>query len=83
MLEFLHTFFTPLNKESCIYFLVLSMVFFAILIFALFADVYFMIKNFKILNFRFIQGGILILFNLFVAYFVNRLLYTMCVKSLI
>jgi hypothetical protein len=34
------------------------------------------------LNFRLISGGIIILFNVFIAYFMNRLLYTMCTKSL-
>ena len=83
MLEFLSVFFSPLTSEHCIYFLILAMFFFVLLVFALVADVVFIIKNYKILNYRFIQGGGLVLFNLFIAYFVNRLLYTMCVKSLI
>jgi hypothetical protein len=29
-----------------------------------------------------ITSGVIILFNIFLAYFVNRLLYTMCNKSL-
>ena len=83
MLEFLSVFFSPLTSESCIYFLILAIFFFVMIAFALTADVIFIIKNHKILNYRHIQGAILILFNLFIAYFVNRLLYTMCVKSLI
>lgn len=83
MLDFLSGFFSPLTSESCIYFLILTIFFFVMLVFALVADLIFVIKNYKILNYRFIQGGGLILFNLFIAYFVNRLLYTMCVKSII
>ena len=83
MLEIFAPFFAPLTKDSCIYFLILSIFFFVILVFTLFADLFFIIKNFKVLNIRFFQGGILILFNVFIAYFVNRLLYTMCARSLI
>ena len=38
--------------------------------------------NINKLNFRMITSGVIILFNIFLAYFVNRLLYTMCNKSL-
>lgn len=83
MLRFLSEFFSPLTSHSCLYFLVLAMLFFALLVFALAAEVVFIIKNYKKLDLKSIQGGILIAFNLFIAYFVNRLLYTMCVKSII
>ena len=83
MLGVFSPFFAPLNKDSCIYFLILSIFFFVVLMFTLFADLFFIIKNFKDLNIRFFQGGALIAFNLFIAYFVNRLLYTMCARSLI
>jgi hypothetical protein len=77
------TFFGPLSKQSCLYFLILSMIFFTVLVFTLLADLYFIIKNYKAMNYKFVQGGTLIGFNLFIAYFVNRLMYTMCAKSLI
>jgi len=76
-------FFGPLSKQSCVYFLILSMIFFTVLVFTLLADLYFIIKNYKEMNYKFVQGGTLIGFNLFIAYFVNRLMYTMCAKSLI
>lgn len=76
------TYFGPLTKESCVYFLFLTMLFFGILVFTIFAEIFFIVKNFKLLNFRVISSGILMLFNAFIAYFVNRLLYTMCTKSL-
>ncbi len=76
------SFFGPLDKQSCVYFLFLSMIFFAILVFAIITELLFVIKNFKSLDFRILSSGILLLFNAFIAYFVNRLLYTMCSKSL-
>jgi len=83
MQDLVATFFGPLSKQSCVYFLILSMIFFTVLVFTLLADLYFIIKNYKIMNYKFVQGGTLIGFNLFIAYFVNRLMYTMCAKSLI
>ena len=83
MTEFMTKYFGPLDKSSCIYFLFLTMLFFAILIFTIIAEIIFVFKNFKNLNFRVVSSGIMLLFNIFIAYFVNRLLYTMCSKSLI
>jgi hypothetical protein len=76
------TYFGPLDKQSCVYFLILTMLFFALLIFTIVGEVIFLIKNFKDLDFRVFTSGVLLLFNSFLAYFVNRLLYTMCSKSL-
>ena len=76
------TYFGPLDKQSCIYFLFLSMIFFAILIFTIISEALFLIRRYKELDFRVFTSGVLLLFNVFIAYFVNRLLYTMCSKSL-
>ena len=78
----MYTFFSPLDKQSCVYFLILSMIFFAMLVFAIITEMVFIFKNFSSLNFRMVTSGLLLLFNAFIAYFVNRLLYTMCSKSL-
>ncbi len=82
MSDLMTTFFSPLDKQSCVYFLILSMIFFVMLVFAIITEIVFIFKNFKTLDFRIISSGILLLFNAFVAYFVNRLLYTICSKSL-
>lgn len=76
------TYFGPLDKQSCVYFLFLSMLFFAALIFILFSEFLYVIRNYQKINFRVLFQGLLLLFNIFIAYFVNRLLYTMCSKSL-
>ena len=83
MSGFMDIYFGPLTKDSCVYFLFLTMIFFAVLVFTIVAELIFIFKNFKSLNFRTISSGILMLFNAFIAYFVNRLLYTMCTKSLV
>lgn len=82
MSNFMSTYFGPLDKSSCVYFLIMTMIFFVGLVIIFFKEVYFIITNFNKLNFRIVTSGILILFNIFLAYFINRLLYTMCTKSL-
>jgi hypothetical protein len=82
MKDFMSNYFGPLDKGSCVYFLIISVIFFVLLVVALFTQLLWVVKNFKQLNFRILTGGLVMLFNIFLAYFVNRLLYTMCTKSL-
>jgi hypothetical protein len=72
----------PLDKGSCVYFLALTIIFFITLVITFLTEIYFLIKNRKSISFSTITRGILILFNIFIAYFVNRLFYSMCSKSL-
>ena len=82
MAGLLNTFFGPLGKEACVYFLFLTGFFLFLLIIALLGDVYYVFKHYKNIKITDITQGVLIFFNLFLAYFVNRLLYSMCSKSL-
>ena len=82
MSDFMATYFGPLDKQSCIYFLFLTMIFFAVLIFTIIGEIMYVIRRYKEINFTVVTSGVLLLFNSFIAYFVNRLLYTMCSKSL-
>ena len=82
MVDFFVSFFGPLDKKACVYFLIISVIFFIGLIILLLNEIYYIVKNFGRLNFRLISNGLIIIFNIFVAYFVNRLLYTMCNKTL-
>lgn len=82
MSDLMTSFFGPLDKSACVYFLIISVLFFISLVLLLLNEVYYIIRNFGKLNFRAIVSGIIILFNIFIAYFVNRLLYTMCNKTL-
>ena len=76
-------FIGPLNKNACVYFLILTIIFFIGLILVSVNEFYFIITNLNRLNLKMISYGFIIIFNIFIAYFVNRLLYTMCSKSLI
>jgi hypothetical protein len=82
MLDLLSNYFTPLDKGSCVYFFIISAVFFIMLLVVIAVNIFWLIKNYKQFNFRILTGGVVMLFNIFLAYFVNRLLYSMCVKSL-
>jgi hypothetical protein len=83
MSDFMATFFGPLDKDSCVYFLFLTIVFFSLFVFAVITEIIYLFKKSKELNFRILSSGLMLLFNFFIAYFVNRLLYTMCTKSLV
>jgi hypothetical protein len=76
------TFFGPLDKSACFYFYFLSLFFFVVLLFVLFKAIVYVFKNYKSIGFKNVAQGLLIIFNIFLAYFVNRLMYTMCNKSL-
>lgn len=82
-MTFLERIAGPLDKNSCTYFLITTLLFFFILILTLLGDIFYTILNFKKINMTNFTSGILILFNIFLAYFVNRLLLTMCRKSLV
>lgn len=82
MSDFMANYFGPLDKSNCVYFLIICVIFFLALIFVGFSNLLWVLKNYKQFNFRIFTGGILMMFNIFLAYFVNRLLYTMCTKSL-
>lgn len=82
MSDFVTTFFGPLDKSSCVYFLIISVIFFIGLVILLGNELLYIIKNVNNLNFKAVTNGIIIIFNIFIAYFVNRLLYTMCNRSL-
>ena len=82
MSDFMTRFFGPLTKEACLYFKIVTVLFFVVLMFTIFVEILFILKNYNKLTFGVFVSGILLLFNSFMAYFVNRLLYTMCSKSL-
>ena len=83
MSDLMNAYFGPLDKSFCVYFLIISVIFFIGFIILFLNEVIFIVANIKRLNFRMITSGIILLFDIFLAYFVNRLLYTMCTKSLL
>ena len=80
--NFMTIFFGPLNETACTYFLFVSMIFFVVLILALFLEIVWIVKNFKHINISSFTRGILLLFNILIGYFLNRLFYSICTKSL-
>ena len=81
-MSFLDKIAGPLDKSSCTYFLITTLLFFFVLVLTLIGEFVYTVMNFKKINRSNLISGILILFNVFLAYFVNRLLLTMCRKSL-
>ena len=81
MSDFMNTYFGPLTKDSCIYFLFLSVFFFFVLVFTIIGEIFFLVRRTNQISFTRVVSGIILLFNAFIAYFSNRLLYTMCKEN--
>jgi hypothetical protein len=82
MASFMNNYFGPLPREYCVYFYILSIIFGFIFVSSAVSIAYFMIMHFKKVNTMFVINSLMILFNTFLAYIANRLLHTMCVKSI-
>lgn len=82
MSNFMDTYFGPLPREYCVYFYALSIVFGFIFVVSLVSFLSVLIFHFKKLNMMAILNTSMLLINTFLAYLVNRLLHTMCVKSI-
>ena len=82
MSNFLDSVTGPLNKNSCVYFYVWSLFFFIVLVITFITHIIILFKDYKKLSGHHILSAVVILINLFLAYFVNRLFLTMCNKSL-
>ena len=73
--------FGPLSSQACVYFYALSILAFFAATFIILASLVYLANKRK-LELKNVYPGIIIATNLYLAYFVNRLLYTMCTKSL-
>ena len=80
--SFFNKYFRPLSKKWCNYFYFFSVFFFVLFCFSLVGMLFTIILKYKKINFMIIINFILILMNAFIGYFVNRLLYSVCVSSL-
>jgi hypothetical protein len=79
MSDFMATFFGPLNKKYCNYFYFLSIILF---VFLIVSGISLIALFFKKFDKTVLFNNSFVLINLFIAYFVNRLFYTICVSSL-
>ena len=75
-------YFGPLPREYCVYFYALSIIFGVMFVFSALSIAYFMIMHLKKVNTMFLVNSFFVLLNTLLAYLVNRLLHTMCVKSI-
>lgn len=81
--DFMNNYFGPLNNESCLYFYVVSVFCGFSFVLVLISTVIYVIMNFNKVNRVYLSNAIMGSGNLFLAYFVNRLLHTMCIRSMI
>jgi len=74
--------FGPLDKKYCDYFYFFSVAGFIVMIMSILFILVFIVRFYKILNSHIMINLIMIVVNSFLLYFSNRLLYTMCMKTL-
>jgi hypothetical protein len=75
-------YFGPLSKEYCMYFYLMSIFFFIIMVMGLVGVVSTIILKPKQVNVMFFINALMLMMNSILAYFVNRLLHTMCANSI-
>ena len=80
--SFMNTYFGPLGEEYCIYFYALSIFFGIAFVLSVISVVTYMLTNVNKINMTFLIHTFFLLLNSFLAYLVNRLLHTMCMKSI-
>ena len=74
--------FTPLDKKYCNYFYYLSVITYCFFIFLVLFFLWSLVFHYKKMDLYICLNTISIIISTFLAYFVNRLLYSICVKSL-
>jgi hypothetical protein len=82
MSEFMTTYFGPLSREYCAYFYFMSILFFVFFILSIIGVLSAVIVKGKKIDFMFIINSSMLVLNILLAYFVNRLLNTMCNGSI-
>ncbi len=80
--SFMNTYFGPLGEEYCIYFYALSIFFGIAFVLSVISVVTYMFTHVNKINMNFLIHTFFLLLNSFLAYLVNRLLHTMCMKSI-
>ena len=81
MFDLLKAVFGPLDKSACVYFFFITVFFFIVFTLLIAGELYFIIANYKYITLSALyQGGYSYLFNIFLVYLTNRLLFTMCTK---
>jgi len=81
MSDFQRTFFSPLGKEYCWYFYFLALIALVLILLKALNIIYSLFTKKEKDSTRYASDFILLL-SLLLSYFVNRLLYSMCTRSL-
>jgi hypothetical protein len=74
--------FGPLSSKACVYFYILTILSFVAICLAVFGGIGVLLNKPKLFDFKNSLAAAAGLANLLLVYFINRLFYTMCVKSL-
>ena len=82
MSNFMNTYFGPLDKDACMYFYIISVFCGFSFAIVLILTILYVIMNFQKVNRMYLTHAVMASTNLFLAYFVNRLLHTICIRSL-
>ncbi len=82
MTNFLDNYFGPLGKDNCKWFYVCSIIAGLTFLITLIGAIVVIVTNFKKMDYLLISNMFFMLLNMFIIYFVNRLLHSMCIRSL-
>jgi hypothetical protein len=82
MSSFMDTYFGPLPREYCVYFYILTIMSAIAFVMSSVTIAYYMATHIKKVDAMFVFNSFYVLFSSFLVYFVNRMLHSMCVKSL-
>ena len=75
-----HDIFGPLTKDHCEYFLFFSILGFILLITSIATLVFYILQNGRKASLNIITNIVVIITGYFLAYYSNRILYTICKK---
>jgi len=78
----MNDFFGPLSKEHCAYFYFFSVSGFIVMLMFILFTLMILVRFYKKINTSLLVNLIMMIINSFLLYFSNRLLYTMCMKTL-
>jgi hypothetical protein len=77
----LNDYFGPLGREYCLYFYLMSIFFFVMIVLGVIGIISAIVYKPKKFDMLFLMHSFMLMFNAILAYYVNRLLNTMCMNS--
>ena len=77
----MNAYFGPLSRDYCLYFYFMAIFFFVMIILGVIGTISAIVSRPKKMDMTFIVHAVMLMFNALLAYYVNRLLNTMCMNS--